>query len=148
MDKKWIKFEGLDKIKHLGTRMVVVLLENKSGSRILDIVVNTYTGRYKLLHPHKKEWTAIGYYEIDEWTYCNKPYGEDIPGLSTSTCEIFALWGYKRNGAFPIRDQIVKVRESKPHFCAECEGDTCPDILVAYHELPNMYDEEFLNMED
>ena len=54
MDKKRIQFEGLDKIKHLGTRKVVVLLENKSGTRIIDIVVNTYIGKWELLHPHKK----------------------------------------------------------------------------------------------
>ena len=147
MDKKWIQFEGLDKIKHLGTRKVVVLLENKSGTRIIDIVVNTYIGKWELLHPHKKEWKTIGYYEIGEWTYCNKPYGEKIPGLSISNCDIFAIWGYIRGGAFPIREQLVNVMDNKPRFYGECDDDIRPDILVAYHELPNMYDEEFLSLE-
>lgn len=140
MEKEWTPINSLADIEKHGLN--VILMVWKDGSRSLDTLVNNQRGNWHLKnHGERKlrNLQALAYYRISNWTFCNIPYGEPLPCLDGRSAEAYVFWGFSNDGAFPIEQQLVTVHHGVPIFIAHHYGVPRPDVLVAYHILPDIY---------
>lgn len=136
-NKEWIKWEGFENVKASHTDVVVVLLEDSNGWRILDTL---YYKSFKWRFDNKrKDFRIVAYYTVVCLDMCCIRRGDYPKELETCTKgEALVLWGYSDIPGDVVL-KLDSILDGRFTFHSSHQIVQCPDYILGYHILPDMW---------